>query len=100
MCVCLRACVRLCVRACVRACVCVCARACVRACVHACTFQPVKCTGLGNEGVKMDSDESHFNVSLIMKNNATRRCPQTTFSFLFSEKGEPRQGPEPTASAY
>ena len=86
--------------------VCVCLRVCVwgggggGACVRACTFQPVKCTGWGDEGVKMDSDENHFNVSLTMKDNSTRRCPRTTFSFLFSEEGEPRQGTEPTSSAY
>ena len=29
--------------------------------------------------IKMDSDESHFNVSLIVKDKVTRRqCPQTT----------------------
>ena len=28
--------------------------------------------------IKMGSDESHFNVSLIMKNKVTRQRPQTT----------------------
>ena len=27
--------------------------------------------------IKMGSDESHFNVSLIMRDKVTRRCPQT-----------------------
>ena len=34
------------------------------------------------------SDESHFNVSLIVRDRVTRRCPQTT---TFEEKGEPKQ---------
>ena len=29
--------------------------------------------------IKMGSDESHFNVSLIMRDKVTRQCPQTTF---------------------
>ena len=36
---------------------------------------------------KMGSDESHFTVSLIVRDKVTRQCPQTT---TFSEeKGEP-----------
>ena len=35
---------------------------------------------------KMGSDENHFNVSFIVRDNVTRRCPQTT---TFEEKGEP-----------
>ena len=35
---------------------------------------------------KMGSDESHFNVSLIVRDKVTRQCPQTT---TFEEKGEP-----------
>ena len=38
--------------------------------------------------VKTGSDESHFNVSLIAKYEATRRCPQTT---TFEENGEPKR---------
>ena len=36
--------------------------------------------------IKMGSDESHFNVSLTVRDNVTRQCPQTT---TFEEKGEP-----------
>ena len=36
----------------------------------------------------MGSDESHFNVSLIVRDKVTRQCPQTT---TFEEKGEPKQ---------
>ena len=28
--------------------------------------------------IKMGSDESHFNVSLIVRDKVTRQCPQTT----------------------
>ena len=38
--------------------------------------------------VKMGSDESHFNVSLIVRDKVTRQCPQTT---AFEEKGEPKR---------
>ena len=33
------------------------------------------------------TDESHFNVSLIVRDKVTRQCPQTT---TFEEKGEPK----------
>ena len=36
----------------------------------------------------MGSDESHFNVSLIVRDKVTRQCPQTA---TFEEKGEPKQ---------
>ena len=35
--------------------------------------------------IKMGSDESHFNVSLIMWDKVTRQCLQTT---MFEDKGE------------
>ena len=38
--------------------------------------------------MKMGSDESRFNVSLIVRDNVTRPCPQTT---TFDEKGEPKR---------
>ena len=37
--------------------------------------------------IKMGSDESHFNVSLIVRDEGKRQCPQTT---TFEEKGEPK----------
>ena len=37
---------------------------------------------------KMGSDESHFNVSLTVRDKVTRQCPQTT---TFEEKGEPKR---------
>ena len=38
--------------------------------------------------VKMGSDESYFNVSIIVRDKVTRPCPQTT---TFEEKGEPKR---------
>ena len=43
-----------------------------------CRHQNVSC-------IKMGSDASHFNVSLIVRDKVTKRCPQTT---TFEEKGE------------
>ena len=37
--------------------------------------------------IKTGSDESHFNVSIIMRDKVTRQYSQTT---TFEEKGEPR----------
>ena len=38
--------------------------------------------------IKMGSDVSRFNVSLIVREKVTRQCPQTTIS---EEKGEPKR---------
>ena len=38
--------------------------------------------------IKMGSDENHLNVLLIVRNEVTRQCPQTT---TFEEKGEPKR---------
>ena len=38
--------------------------------------------------IKMVSGESHFNISLIVRDKVTRQCPQTT---IFEEKGEPKR---------
>ena len=46
-----------------------------------CHHQNVSC-------IKMGSDESHFNVSLIVRDKVTRQCQQTTTS---DEKGEPKR---------
>ena len=35
----------------------------------------------------LGSDESHFNVSLIVGDKVTKQCPQTA---TFEEKGEPK----------
>ena len=38
--------------------------------------------------IKMGRDESHFNVSLIVRHNVTRQRPQTT---TFEEKGKTKR---------
>ena len=38
--------------------------------------------------IKTGSDESHFNVSLIVRDKVTSPCPKTT---TFEEKGEPKR---------
>ena len=38
--------------------------------------------------MKVGSNESHFNVSLIVRDKVTRLCPETT---IFEEKGEPKR---------
>ena len=42
--------------------------------------------------IKMGSDESHFNVSLIMSDKVATRCPQTT---IFLKRRDSRSGFEP-----
>ena len=41
--------------------------------------------------IKMGRDESHFNVSLIVRDKVTRQCPQTT---TFLDRKESRRGIE------
>ena len=41
-----------------------------------------------DSSIKVGSDESHFNVLLIVRDKVTRLCPQTT---TFEEKGEPKR---------
>ena len=38
--------------------------------------------------IKVGSDESHFHVSLTVREKVTRQCPETT---IFEEKGEPKR---------
>ena len=45
---------------------------------HIATLSPPEC-------IKMGSDESHFSISLTLRDKVTRQCPQTT---TFEEKGE------------
>ena len=46
---------------------------------------------------KIGSGESHFNVSVIVRDKVTRQCPQTT---TFEEKGEPEADSNQSLSAY
>ena len=50
-------------------------------------YLPPHCHHQNDSCIKMGSDESLFNVSLLVKDKATRQCPQTT---PFEDKGEPR----------
>ena len=46
--------------------------------------------------IKMGSDDSHFNVSFIVRDKVTRQCPQST---AFEEKGGPK-GFKPSLTPY
>ena len=51
-------------------------------------YLSLHCHHLNDSCIKMGSDGSHFNVSLIVRDKITRQCPQTT---TFEEKGEPKR---------
>ena len=51
-------------------------------------YLSLHCHHQNDSSIKMGSDESHFNVSLIVRDKVTRQCPQTT---AFEEKGEPKR---------
>ena len=38
--------------------------------------------------IKIGSEESHFNVSVMVRDKVTRQCPQIT---TFEERGEPKR---------
>ena len=52
------------------------------------TYLSVHCHHQNDSGIKMGSDESHFSVSLIVRDKVTRRCPQTT---TFEARGKPKR---------
>ena len=41
-------------------------------------YLSLHCHHQNDSRIKMGSDESHFNVSLIVKDKVTRHCPETT----------------------
>ena len=51
-------------------------------------YLSLHCHHQNDSCIKMGSDESHFSVSLIVRDKVTRQCPQTT---IFEEKGEPKR---------
>ena len=52
-------------------------------------YLSLHCHHQNDSCIKMDSDESHFNVSLIVRDKVTRQChAQTT---IFEEKGQPKR---------
>ena len=51
-------------------------------------YLSLHCHHQNDSCIKMGSDESHFNVSLTVRDKVTRQCLQTTTS---EEKGEPKR---------
>ena len=51
-------------------------------------YLSLHCHHQNDSCIKMGSDESHFNVSLIVRAKVTGQCPQTT---THEEKGEPKR---------
>ena len=51
-------------------------------------YLSLHCHHQNDNCIKMGSDESHFDVSLIVRNKVRRQCPQIT---IFEEKGEPKR---------
>ena len=51
-------------------------------------YLSLHCHHQNDSCTKVGSDESRFNVSLIVRNKVTRQCPHIT---TFEEKGEPKQ---------
>ena len=51
-------------------------------------YLSLHCHHQNDSCIKMGSDESHFNVSSVVRVKVTRQCPQTT---TFEEKGEPKR---------
>ena len=50
-------------------------------------YLSLHCHHQNDSCIKMGNDESHSNVSLIVRDKVTGQCPQTT---SFEEKGEPK----------
>ena len=51
-------------------------------------YLSLHCHHQNDSCIKMGSDESHFNVSLVVRDKVTRQYPQTTIS---EEKGGPKR---------
>ena len=51
-------------------------------------YLSLHCRHQNDSCIKMGSDESHFNVSLIVRDKITRQYPQTT---TYEEKREPKR---------
>ena len=58
-------------------------------------YLSLHCHHQNDSCIKMGSDESHFNVSVIVRDKITRQCPQTTT--VLKRKGN-RSGIEPGGS--
>ena len=51
-------------------------------------YLSLHCRHQNDSCIKVGSEKSHFNVSLIVRDKVTTQCPLTT---TFEEKGEPKQ---------
>ena len=51
-------------------------------------YLSLHCHHQNDSCIKIGSDESQFNVPLIVRDKVTRQCPQTT---TVEEKGEPKR---------
>ena len=51
---------------------------CVCVCVGGVIYLSLHCHLQNDSCIKMGNDESHFNVSLTVRDKVTRQCPQTT----------------------
>ena len=51
-------------------------------------YLSLHCHHKNDSCIKVGSDESHFNVSLIVRDKVTKQCPQAT---ILEVKGEPKQ---------
>ena len=60
-------------------------------------YLTLRCHHQNDFCIKMGSNESHVNVSLIVRGKVTTQCPQTT---TFEEEEELKQGIEPMMPAY
>ena len=58
-------------------------------------YLSLHCHDQNDSCIKMGSDESQCNVSLIVRDKVTRRCPQTTTSVLKRKESQRRSGIEP-----
>ena len=46
------------------------------------TYRCIHCDHQNDSCIKIGSDDSYFNVSLIVKDKVTRQCPQTTTTYV------------------
>ena len=50
-------------------------------------YLSLHCHHQNDSCIKVGSDESHFNVSLIVRDKVTRQCPQTTSLHIYNKWG-------------
>ena len=51
-------------------------------------YLSLQCHHKNDSSIKMGNDESHFNVSLTVRDKVTRQCPQTTIFFKRERRAE------------